>query len=184
MKAKTYLAALAIAGAVTLTGCGSQEGTHSNAYSNPGTTYASNDACTATPDHANVYPTSNGTGVHIYMFKGPRVFGDVFITCSPAPRNQITRVELWYHKMGATRWDLQNYTQQKIIPGSQQLLYSVSTPCVPGMYQVRWSVVGTDSEGQHFVRSAEWHYAQVISYDCSRSTASPEPTQTGDGPVY
>lgn len=189
-KIKYSLAALGLVGALTLSGCKDNPAGNSGAYANPSVSYA-NSECTATPDNTvnTVYPTTDGTGIHvIYAPLTSRVVAHVFITCLPSPYQHFLDLELWFHALtGSGKFVEVASMQYKSIPNQQNPTdFMTSRWCEPGMWQLRWSVVGKDSMQAPFAYSDKWKIAIVKYSDCQKEEKSPAPTGNatgGDEPV-
>lgn len=186
------LAGVVLLAAAALGGC-SSDGPLTNdnpagndgAYSNPSVTYAGDQSCSAAPDQVNKFPTSGGTGITVADLggSGNHVIGSVWITCSPSPVSQTTDVELWYAATTGGGYTLVSKTASKIIPSEDPTWFSAATECEPGLYQVRWSIVGEDDTDSPMSYSDTWATGQVTAHGCAEVGANPSPNQTGDGPV-
>jgi hypothetical protein len=182
------IAALGLAGALTLSGCGNS-GLNSGAYSNPTKSYA-NSECTASPDSTTNpnYPTTDGTGIHtVPSSLVNRVVGHVFVTCLPSPIQHYLDVELWFHPIeGSGQFEKVAFVEYRSMPNQNNPTdFMVSRWCQPGVWEVRWSVVGKDSVGAPYAFSARWGYAFVKYSDCQKES-TPEPTSIhteGEAPV-
>lgn len=179
-KIKYSIAAMALAGMAFLsTGCGP-----AGAYSSLTDTYG-NTECQASTDNGSTYPMSDHTGISITRTNLINyVTGHVFIICDPSPKQHILDMELWYHPLTGGSWEQKISHTYRNIPGSaEETSYSASHWCLPGMWQVRWSVVGRDNEGQPFAYSAKWEIAIVKNIDCTEEPGpSTQPSPEG-GPV-
>jgi hypothetical protein len=184
-KIKYSIAALALAmGSFSVAGCGP-----AGAYSNLNVTYADQD-CTATPDNPvdTSYPTTNGTGIHTaHGSLTENVVGSVWISCDPSPLQHIIDVELWFHPIeGYDTFKMVASDTYRNIPSQENAtLFIVSRWCQAGIWEVRWSVVGRDNEGNPYTYSERWTYAFVKYSDCDHN-ATPEPTTIhteGEAPV-
>jgi hypothetical protein len=186
-KIKYSLAALGLAGALSLTGCGAA-GMASGAYSNPSKSYAQEE-CTATPDNTvnTTYPTTDGTGIHtVHASLVNNVVGHVFIACLPSPIQHYLDLELWFHPVeGDGQFQkVAEYNYRSIPNQNNPTDFSVSRWCQSGIWEVRWSVVGKDSMGAPFAFSSRWTYAFVKSIDChAPDVPEPSPSKPDDHPV-
>jgi hypothetical protein len=182
-KFKRGLAAIAVVGlaASVVTGCGSK----SKAYDNSTVSYA-NDICMAQTDAVDVYPTSNGTGIHVETVHGVNwVAGYVWASCPIPPISHILDVELWFHSFGSTTWEpkpSRAFVYKNIPPMDSTFSYGATYTCVPGLWQVRWSVVGKDNLGDIYTYSHEWQVATITALDCDKPVPSVAGTTAG-GPV-
>lgn len=182
-KIKYGIAALALGVSLALSGCSPQ-----GAYYNPSYTYA-NDECTASPDNPTdlTYPTTDGTGIH--TAKGSltnNVVGHVYVSCLPSPIQHYLDMELWFHSLdGNGQFHMVSDTHYRSIPNKNNPTnFIVARWCQPGIWELRWSVVGKDYQGAPFAYSGRWTFAFVKASDCDRAAIpEPSPTQTGDGPV-
>jgi hypothetical protein len=177
-KIKLGIAAMALAGTLTA-GCGPQ-----GAYSSLTDRY-DNSECQASTDNGSTFPTSDGTGITITRTKLINyVTGHVYIICDPRPKQHILDMELWFHPLSGGSFEKKNSITYKSIPGAaEETGFTLSHWCMPGIWEVRWSVVGRDSVGEPFAYSAHWTYAFVKSIDCTEDPGpSTEPSPEG-GPV-
>jgi hypothetical protein len=179
-KSKYGLTAIALAGMVTLTAC-----INDAAYGNPSVSYA-NSNCVAQPDEANMYPTNEGTGIHVESYKGDYfIVGQTWITCNPQPASHHLEIDLYFQSFSQKTFQreptrLQKYTS--IPPAAKQFPFAVIFPCVPGRWQVRWSVVGQDGVGEPFTFSHNWTPITITALGC-KSPQPVSPPAGGDGPV-
>lgn len=165
-----------LAASVLLAGCNGKP------YDNTEVTYA-NGNCQAFTDPSAAPLTSQGTGIYVGMFKSvPWIIGSVYVTCSPEPTSHMVDVELWFHSFGSTGWeDVSSRSSNNLPPSSHTFPYQTTARCTPGLWQVRWSVVGDDLLGEPFVYRHEWAVKTLTALGCKDPSGQPT---GGDGPVY
>lgn len=179
MRKRHLVTPLVLAGGLLISGCGPQ-----GAYNELTDSYAKSE-CSASTDHPGRYPTTNDTGVTVEREHNSNfIAGSVWINCDPTPIQHILDVELWYHPLTGSEFKLQakaKFTDKP--PKDDYLNYDLIVPCKAGIYEVRWSVVGRDNEGEPYTYSDRWKYAFVKNIDCDEDPGpSTQPSPEG-GPV-
>lgn len=98
------------------------------------------------------------------------VGGVVWTMCDATPQSHVMDLQLWFRPEGTAdveTWYLISDRKGMIRkPGPMPTPNAITGPCVPGDYQLKYTITGVSSQGEPFVASGQGYRATMTAHDC------------------